>query len=859
MTLFIRPEWLALLLLLPLLAWPLRRSLARQTPLQRRVCLGVRALILALLVLALAGPRLPWRSKEVAVAFVVDRSASITPEAAAQAQAKVIEMLAHRRGGDVALTIGYAGEAALLPQAVEEWPAQPLPDATDTGGALAFASALLPEGKTRRVVLLSDGYDTGGRATAAARALAAGGIELLAYPLENPPRPEVLIERLEIPAELREGEAFDATLHLRSNVATASGVRLYLNGFLVGEERLSLEPGERATTFRNLRPPKESAYYEAEITPDKDTLPENNRARAAHLARGEPRILIVDPEPERLAPLRKALEAGHIAATVRPPNGLPRTMEELQRWDALVLSDVPAPLLTRAQMQLFTRWVRDFGGGFAMLGGEQSFGVGGYYRTPLETMLPVENEHDDRNEFPTVAVMIVLDSSGSMAAQVAGQTKMSLAAQGAALALQVLQPKDLLGVTAVDSRVHNVIPLARHPDKAEVGQRILRVNAGGGGIYVYTAMLDAAARLREVNAKIKHVILFSDAADAEEKKAGEMADGSTLPGTALDLAASMASAQMTTSVVALGSASDRDVAFLRQLAEAGQGRFYLTGDALSLPQIFTSETMRVAQSSLVEEPVAASLVRRSPVVEGIDWKEAPLLLGYNRTKLKPTADLLLASETGDPLLAQWRYGLGRVAAFTSDAKSRWAAEWLGWPGYGKFWAQLMRGLLPRSGEEGAGGLHVAQSVEGGRLRLRIDAVEADGAFRNQLPLTVTAVGSDGVPQSVEARQSAPGEYEAEVALSGTGTTWVHLASPQLPEQGRSLTHTVAYPAEFLHNDTDAAALRALAEGGQFAPPPDAAFARPVRGVPSPADLSPVLIMLALLLLPVDVWLRRRTW
>jgi uncharacterized membrane protein len=153
----------------------------------------------------------------------------------------------------------------------------------------------------------------------------------------------------------------------------------------------------------------------------------------------------------------------------------------------------------------------------------------------------------------------------------------------------------------------------------------------------------------------------------------------------------MVSAKITTSVVALGAETDKDTTFLRQLADRGNGRFYLTNDATSLPQIFSTETMKVTQSSMVEEPFLAAPATPSPLTAGIDWAEAPLLLGYNTTRPKPTAELLLGTERGEPLLATWRYGLGQAAAFTSDAKSRWASEWLGWPGYGKFWAQIVRG------------------------------------------------------------------------------------------------------------------------------------------------------------------------
>ncbi|HWL51225.1 MAG TPA: glutamine amidotransferase [Chthoniobacteraceae bacterium] len=859
-----RPHLLWLLLpAVPLLLWPLRHSLARLTPWQQRVCVAARGLLLTLLALALAGVRVPWQSHELSVVFAVDRSASVSPEAEQEARVWIAEALRHQGGGDTAQLVGFAKTATVLPaEPNADWPQQPERNATATGNAITFSQALLSEGKIGRLVLLSDGYDTEGSALDAAQAARGSGVELMTVSLQNRSLPETLVERLELPQELAEGEPFDATAWVKTNGEGNATVRLYANGFLQSEENVALKPGSTPVAFRNLRPDKSTATYEVEVATDHDTRPDNNRAKATVLRRGEPRLLIVDPEPERLQPLRDVLARGRIQVEIRPLQGLPKTLDDLQRYDAFFLSDVAALQLTRPQMELYARWVTDFGGGFAMLGGENSFGSGGFFKTPLDPVLPVKAEHDDRIDSPSVAVMVVLDSSGSMGAPVAGQTKMALANQGAALALEVLQPKDLLGVTAVDSKVHEIAPLARHPQRDEVRQNILRVTAGGGGIYVYTSLLDAFSRLRETNAAIRHIILFSDAADAEEKASGEMPDGSSVPGTAMDLVATMAAARISTSVVALGAASDKDTGFLKELAAAGNGRFYLTGDALSLPQIFTTETMRVAQNSLVEEPVrTVAATTGSGFTDGIAWNQAPLLLGYNLTKLKPTAELLLATERGDPLLATWRVGLGQVAAFTSDAKSRWAAEWLDWEGYGAFWTQFARQLF-RRGSAAGGALSVETTRLGDdRLRVEVDAVTADGHFRDRLPLRIGTVTAGGERRVTEMRQVAPGRYEAQIPVATAETTWVNLSSPEETGLEKAFGFTPPYPAEFLNNGTDDAALAALAESvsGRHAPAPEAVFERPVEGVRRFADLTSWFLVAALLLLPVDIWLRRRSW
>lgn len=854
-------SFLFLALCVPLLWFAQRRSLADLTPASRRLCLVIRAVILALLALALAGINLLLPSHKVAAMFVVDHSASVSAEARGEADRFVAESIGNA-GNNLAGVTGFAAAPALwLPAAAgtsipKSWPNLATPNATDTARALEFAAALLPAETNRRIVLLSDGNDTSDRAAEAAQRLAASGVEISVVPLRNPDRPEVLVERVDVPRQLKTGEPFDLTANIHSNVATTAKVKLYQNQFLLDQRDVTLKQGDNSFSTPNLRADGNFVTYEVEVVPAQDTALENNRAQATASLRGQPRVLVVDPDETKIRPLAAALRAEKIQVDTRSVNGAPRSLEDLQQFDLLMLSDVSALQLNRETMELYRRWVQDFGGGFLMLGGDSSFGVGGYYRTPIETMLPVRMEHEDRQDLPSVALLIVLDRSGSMTALVQGQTKMSLANQGAVFALNVLQPKDYFGVLAVDVRSHTVAPLAQHGSKEPVAQKIMTVTAGGGGIYIYTSLVEAFAQIRDIPARIKHVIVFSDAADAEEKSAGEMGDGAKSGGSALDLASAMLSAKVTTSVVALGLETDRDTAFLRQLAERGNGRFYLTSDATTLPQIFSTETMKVAQSSLIEEPFQAVAVRAHPILGGIDWTQAPLLLGYNSTKPKPTADILLVSERGEPLLATWRYGLGQAAAFTSDAKARWGAEWLTWPGYGKFWAQVVRGIMRKTDRAS---FAVTSRERGDNLEIRIDAIKPDGSFRNQLPITINALQADGTSHTAQAQQDAPGSYFATLPIAAEGTTIFSLSSPDLPDAGTTFGHTRSYPREFLRAETNEPLLRRLAElgHGAFDLKPSAVWAPANSTTPQRKDFTDYFLIAALALIPLDIWLRRR--
>ena len=901
------------LLLLPagalLLSLGLRRSLAELTPAQRRVCLAVRAALLLSVVLALAGVR--WRERggdATDVLFLIDASASMAADTRTAAREFLTRGRAARHAHDAAGVLGFARSPRVWQPTAESsalaasWPEfEPGQRAvTDVGRALDFAAATLSgeRGAARRVVLLSDGNDTaGGAAEAAARLVAATGAELWTVPLRNPARPEALVAGLDVPRGIQPGEPFDVRVDIRSNTETRTRVDLYQDRFLAGrQEAVALRPGRNEVVFRGVRATGGFTNYEVEIFPEADTLVENNRAQTVVALAGPPRVLLIDADESKVAPLAGALRAEKIEVETRGIAGLPRSLDDLQRFDLFLLSDVPALSLSREQMELYRTWVSDFGGGFALLGGENSFGVGGYFRTPIETLLPVRLEHDDRQETPNVALLVVLDRSGSMTARVGDRTKMSLADDGATLAFNVLGPRDYFGLTAVDTIVHNVVPLDRVSgmSKATVAGRIAAIDAGGGGIYIYTSLVDAFRVLRGVDAKVKHCLLFSDAADAEEKAAGEMGDGGPAgpvagPGnqTARDLVAAMLANRITTSVVGLGGERDKDVAFLKGLAETGNGRFYLTDDARNLPQIFSTETMKVSQSSLVEEPFQARPFAPSPITAGIDWGAAPLLLGVNATKPKPTAEVALTTETGEPLLATWRYGLGQAAAFTSDAKARWAAEWLTWPGYGKFWVQLTRGLLRTSSTAAGFQVHATEIGDGpdARLRLDIDALTPAGGFRDGLTLNVAAVdpqapaGGDAAQTRV-AEPVGPGAYRVELplsALSGelendtagsaaAASLLVSVSSPELPGRPYVFGHTRSYPREYLTTETNEVLLRELAEigRGRYDPAPADVFTPFPPGAGATFngrqhDLTNFFLGLALSLLPLDIYLRRRVW
>lgn len=875
---FVNP-WPLLLLIaaVPVVPVVARRSLVGLAPRQRRLATALRLLLVCLLIIAAAGPRLHLPARGVAGAVVIDVSASMRPAMRAAAREAAERALGARGRGDTATVVTFARTPELSPargagpaaDAASDAPLLALPElagtaaeATDIGRALEFAAGILPADRPRRLLLLSDGGDTTGGALAAANRLAALGVAVLPVPPPPSAEPEALIERVAPPPAVRAGEPFRLAVTVGANGPTAATLDVFRQGFRVATRPLILAAGSPTVELVDLEVEGRYAVFELALRAERDTMPQNNRYRLAVAADGPAKALLIDREPERLRVVADLLRAAGFAVEVRPPTGVPATAEDLQAVDLLVLSDVPATAIDDRRAALFDRWVTRFGGGLLMVGGDNSFGAGGYYRTPVESLLPVRCLHDDREENPTVALLVVLDRSGSMAAAAEGQPKIALASRGAIQAAELLRARDWFGLIAVDTRPHTVIPLARvgtrggFADRSSA-DRILSLAAAGGGISIYTALAEAARILGDSTAAVRHAIVFADAADIEEKILGEAAPGAAGAGSAFDLAAALAAARITLSVVALGHETDRDAAFLRQLAERGGGRFYLTADALSVPKIFSAETLRVAGSSLLEQPLVAVPKVPSPVTADLDWSGVPPLLGCNRTKAKPTAETLLATAAGDPLLVTWRAGIGRAGAFTADLKGRWTADWLGRPEFAKFLARLVR-VLARTPL--ATGLEVAV---GGRpvtdpLAVEVAATDADGLFRDGLALTAVVAADDAPGQPVPLRQTGPGRYAAELPQPAAACGVVAVVDGRSPDEARTIAWSRGYPAEYGPHPDQAALLRAVAAatGGRMVADPAELFAPAAVPVRRPVAVAPLLLAAALVLLPVELFVRR---
>jgi Putative glutamine amidotransferase len=298
------------------------------------------------------------------------------------------------------------------------------------------------------------------------------------------------------------------------------------------------------------------------------------------------------------------------------------------------------------------------------------------------------------------------------------------------------------------------------------------------------------------------------------------------------------------------------------LAQQGNGAYYDGNDPFDLPRLVLKDAQQVQRAAIVEQDVQPRPVSDTPALAGIDPSTLPQLRGYVATTPKPQASVDLVSGQLDPILSEWQYGLGRVMAWTSDADNRWSSQWVNWPDFGRFWAQVIE-RSARPPDDPNRQLNV--SIEGSQARITLDAqTGADDPQRhylNFLPTTATLVDPRGAPRQIALPQIAPGRYEATTPVEDDGVYQldVQQTDPSTSASAQqSSGFVVPYSPEYAAAGIDQALLEALTArtGGQVIQDPDQALLHDLPAVGAPRPLWPYLLSLAAIVLLFDVAVRR---
>lgn len=793
---FLHPQQLLLWPVAVLLSvWWARRSKSLLPPLRMRVALALRLLTITLLVLALAGWAALWRQQRLTLVVAVDGSRSVGDSShVVSALDSALEV--GRQPNDQVGMVVFGARPMVEAYPSSQWQLGPLlsrPDdnGSDLAAALHVGGALVPANQEGRIILISDGLETKGSVATAVESLPPE-VEVVWLPVQAAEAAEVLMDRVTAPERVRAGEPYRVHAVVKTSEQTNAELHLFRGAELVARSAVSLVPGRpNVFAFDEVAPASSGTLvYRATVAAALDGSRQNNRASALVRVDGSPSVLLVDPAPATLEHLASTLERGGLKVTLAGPSSLPGNMAEMTSFDGVVFSDVPATSFSPAQLGLLEGYTRDFGGGFLMLGGADSFGPGGYWQTPIERILPVDMEVKNRSHFPSLGILFCIDKSGSMAGM--GEVaKIEVAKAAIGGVAELLMPSDRLGVVAFDAAAKWVVPLTQggRPDSIKARLGTLRA---GGGTDAYHALEMALAELQPVEVQVKHVILLTDGQLSSRDHEG--------------IARRLRERRITLSTVAIGS--DADLYTLERIAKAGGGRFYRAADIDRVPRIFLREAFKVARSWVVEETFEPKRRTQHAVLAGLP-KAMPPLGGYVAASEKPAAEHPLVTPRGDPLLSLWRIGLGRSVAFTSDAKARWATPWLAWPGYEPFWTALVRWTLRTAGSDR---IQIATDLVGQRLRLTADLLDARGGFVNGAELEARVVAPDGEVSVLSLEQVAPGRYEGSLEASRPGPYLVAVARDE--EGVATAAASVPYSDELRFVGQSPAALERLVSSGR---------------------------------------------
>lgn len=804
-------SWLLLALLLPL-AWTIlswRGSL-------RRGALLLKAATFGLILLALAEPRLTVFSSRTAVIVLADTSASVSGEDLEGASALLARLEGARgRHWMRVLPFARATRAPAPEETAGRWKLRHTPGeagrATNLEAAINEGLAQLPSGMVWRLALLSDGRENLGSAARAAWQARELGVPIDVFLLAGRRRPDLRLESAGAPATVFAGEQFPIDLTLAAPRPAQAEVQISAAGKPLGGSRVTLEAGPNLVRV-HARLTTSGAVDLAGLVRTAE-LGEARFALAVTVRRPKLLWLSKDP-PDADRHLLKVLEAAQFEV-VRGAADLPGKLSDYQiaalnNWG---LESVPP-----ARQRDFEEFVKG-GGGLLVIGGENHVYVDKKgIEEPLERALPAKLAPPRTPE--GTAVVLILDKSSSMEGR-----KIELARMAAIGVVENLRPIDLIGVLIFDNSFHWIVPIRKADDRNLLKRLIAGVMADGG-TQIAPALEEAYRRILPVRAVLKHIVLLTDGISEE--------------GNSLALAQEAAANRVTISTVGLGQDVNR--AYLEKVALLARGKAYFMADPSGLEQILIRDVMEHTGTTAVEKPVRPLVAKKVEILEGVDWQSAPPLAGYVRFIARPTADLLLKADERDPLLVRWQYGLGRAAVFTSDAKSRWAARWIGWQGFDRFWANLLRDLLPQAQE--------------GEARLAYNAADDELLITYRLGRTVEepaavpdvfVFGPEGFQRAVKVDKAAQGIYRGRIALEQRRG----LFRVRPLEESRAFPETGIYLQEQELGDYghDERLLRQLAEftGGRFEPPPGQVFDGGRRAVPTSWRLWPLLLATAILL------------
>lgn len=755
---FARPGWLWGLLLVPLVV-AVGYLLGRKRGL-RTTSIWLRTAAMTFLILALAQPLWSTGAASPTTVIVVDRSQSLSGGTSTSVADWLNAALGSAGSSDRAAVVSFGGNAVVdQPTADADsmrfdttGDAQIDTSTTDIAGALAMARTL-PVGDARRIVLISDGAENSGSALDQAAQASTEGLPIDVLPVDGIGSRDLRIDSISSPEKVWQGESLTV---LTSVVAAEDGsgtISLMSGDTELASQDVDFQPGLNTYTFTldDLDP----GFHQLQVIVDpgssSDAFDQNNSQPFGVVVRDAPHLLFVSQEGVDNSFLIGQLESRGVQITSANPADIPERLSELNSYDAIVLDNIPASDLTVGQIAALQQGTREFGRGLIVIGGTSAYGPGGYANTPLEELLPVDVKVTEGKERQRVALLLVIDKSGSMALDpVQSVSKIDMAKEAVQLAAGALLDGDEIAILAFNDRQQWIMRLTKIDGQADRDRINSSVNelTSDGGTEIYPALDVGFDELSKSDADVRHIVLLSD---------GKSSTGTKESYT--KLIEQMQQSGTTLSTIAIGD--DADTELLQYLAEEGSGKYHAAATPQEIPALTLQEAQSAGSQSVVRGEFQPIQQDASPIMTGFEPSDLPPLSGYDYAESKSGAQTVLISDRSDPVLAKWQYGLGRVVAWTADDGVDFANEWQAWDGYGAFWDNMVQWALP---DPARGSIEVTSERSGSDALVTLSSAAETGNYVDLSTASVTITAPDGsAAVDVEPYQSAPGEWQVRVA------------------------------------------------------------------------------------------------
>ncbi len=796
-----------------------------------------RGITVLLVILSLCQIHVIRIAEETTTIFLADMSHS-TEESKLDMEEFINDAVKVKGDKDLIGVIAFANEAKVeqvpsLTPLYNQFETNINGEFTNIQTGLISSNALIPNDTKRRIILMTDGYENIGDARKQISGIVSSdtAIDIVDYSLHE--FSEVQFEEIAVPKKVEKNQTITVQASIYSNVLTKGSLYIYSNNQVKFEKVINIEPGENLYAFTDTISDSGLVTYSGQIIVDKDTYIENNHVSTYTFVNDLPRLLIVQGEDEQALNLIGMLENSALM-DIRLPNEVPSSIEELIKYDGYILSNISIENLEPEFLVHLEEAIRMQGKGLLVTGGETSFGPGGYYKTLLESILPVNMDAKPKEEKPNLALMLVIDKSGSMSSGEYGVSQMELAKEAAIRSLEVLEDKDYIGVLGFDSSPKWVVEPVKATDKDKIEDQIASLGPGGG-TSIQPSLKLAIEELDKLDAGLKHIILLTD---------GQAETTGYLP-----LLETMNNKGMTLSTVAVGSGADKNL--LKLLAEYGNGRYYSTGVFSDIPSIFTKEAFMAGKKYLNNVTFYPRVSADSPIISGID--ALPELDGYVAVSSKEQAKVILSGPDNDPILASWQYGLGRSVAYTSDMKGLWSKKWLEWDSNQSFWINTVSWLVQQDlntdyavkgyYEDGKGNIEVSSLIKGE------DYASIEGLLSTP----------EGETEAIILEATAPGKYTGEFEPMGEGVYLISLQLGSGNESEQIITAVnIGYSKEYDFFSHDKITMNELIDlsGGRLLTKPEDVFKSELPPVKGSLDLSMLLIIAAFITFMSEIILRK---